>query len=493
MNNESLNKIYQHFKKIHTLESIASTLHWDVETFMPKNSAEQRGEQLSLLNSMIHNLSTDKNYIDQVMSIDELNLESEIDKMHVSKLKKDLHMSLCVDQDFVERSTKSSLECHEKWKEAREKNDFKVVKNALNHLLNIKKEYAQKLKNHKPLSSFYENKSLYEVLVDSFEPGISSDYLKKELKALVEQTIELLPSIETSQKELSNVTISMDTDKQHKIVLMVAEALGFDFSRGRIDKSVHPFCSGNREDTRMTTRYDAKDAVGSIWSTIHETGHGIYEQNIPKNLFSLPCGTAASMGVHESQSRFYENQIGRSMPFCEWLSPQLNISPKELYTALNKVQKSFIRTESDEVTYNLHIYLRFKLEEQLISGQLDVDHLEDAWNEEFQKSFGMKPSSALVGVLQDTHWYGGMFGYFPTYSLGNLLASELFEIYKNEFSNWEDLVRSGNFKHIKEFMNQRVHSYAAKQNSPETMKKILSGRLPSAGTLTKQFKDKYCH
>lgn len=492
MKKELLESIYTHFKKIQTVQSISSLAYWDFETMMPKGSTSLRSEQLAFINTTAHQLSTDKKYAEQVMSVNPSELSSTRDQQNVIKLQKELGKSLACDENFVERETKASLDCHAKWQKAREADSFNVVKDSLAELIKIRQEYAQRIQNYAPLKKYFEGNNSYEVLIDSFEPGVSSSYLRTVLKSLVNKTVELLPEIEAKQKSLSlPQPIAMNTDAQHKVVLKTAEALGFDFSIGRIDKSVHPFCGGHPLDTRITTRYNENDVTDSVWSTIHETGHALYEQGLPREFLDFPCGSAASMGVHESQSRFYENQIGKSMPFCQWIAPSLGTDAKTLYRVLNQVKKSFIRTEADEVTYNLHIYLRFQLEEKLILGTLSIDDLEDAWNESFQSIFGLTPPSALKGVIQDTHWFGGMFGYFPTYSLGNLLAAELFEAYTKEFPNWSELVATGSFGHIKSFMNERVHKLASFNDSPNTMKQILGGKLPSSDTLVNYFQKKY--
>lgn len=492
MSQETLDKIYTHHKKIQNMESIAGVLYWDFETNMPKGSGGLRSDQLALINASVHNLSTDGRYVENVMSLDTSKLANKTDQQHITKLQKNLGRSLCIDEDFVQKETVANLKCQEQWGKAREAKSFALVKNELKTLVELRREYTERLMSYAPLKKHYVGKNAYEALLDIFEPGISSDYLRDVLKTLVSKTVELLPAIEAKQKSLSRVApIQMKNDDQHQVVLKVAKALGFDFERGRIDKSIHPFCGGHPMDTRMTTRYSEDDATYSLWSTIHETGHGIYEQSLPAELIGLPCGTAASMGVHESQSRFYENQIARSLPFCEWLAPSLGVTPAHLHQTLNGVERSLVRTESDEVTYNLHIYLRFELEEQLILGKLSVDDLEEAWNERIKTTLGLTPPSALEGVLQDTHWYSGLFGYFPTYSLGNLLAAELFETYSQEFPQWQDLVRAGSFAHIKEFMNQRVHKLAALEDSPTTMQHILGGKLPQADTLVNYFKHKY--
>jgi carboxypeptidase Taq len=492
MSQEAIKKVFTHYKKITGLESINSVLYWDFETMMPKSSGGLRSDQLSLLGTTIHALCTDKTYVDAVMSLDENSIDSSTDRKHLKKLKKSLAKDQCLDDSYIERSTQASLRTHEKWKEARETKSFSVVKNELAELVSLKQEYAQRISSSETLKPYFVEKNSYEILLDEFEPGISAKYLRETLKSLVDQTVALLPEIQEVQSSQKEPTaIKLNTDAQHQLVLKTAAALGFDFNHGRIDKSVHPFCSGHPLDTRMTTRYREEDATDSIWSTIHETGHALYEQGLPKDLVGLPCGTAASMGVHESQSRFYENQIAKSLPFCSWIAPELGVSADELYRLLNRVQKSFVRVDADEVTYNLHIYLRMELEEKLILGTLAVDDLEDAWNELFYKTFGLKPSSALEGVLQDTHWYGGMFGYFPTYSLGNLLAAELFTKYQDEFPNWSELVSKGSFSHIKEFMSTKVHSLASLDDSPTTMTKIIGDRLPQADTLINHFKQKY--
>ncbi|HVJ64908.1 MAG TPA: carboxypeptidase M32 [Bdellovibrionota bacterium] len=488
----TLESIYDHHKKISTLDSISNVLYWDFETMMPKNSSQLRSDQLSYLNAAAHNLRTNASYVDNVMSLDIKSLATPEDQRHITKLKKSLARALCIDEAFVKRLTDVSLKCHEKWKAAREASSFALVKNDLTELVGLQREFAVRARDFAALKPYYQGKSAYEVLIDEYEPGISSEYLRTSLKHLVESTNALLPEIEAKQKsQTAPKPIALPTDDQHKIVLKVAHALGFDFTRGRIDKSVHPFCGGHPNDTRMTTRYREDDATDAVWSTIHEAGHALYEQNLPPRLLGLPCGSAASMGVHESQSRFYENQIAKSLPFCQWIAPDFGVSPQELYAILNRVQKSFIRVDADEVTYNLHVYLRFELEERLIEGKLAVADLEDAWNAEFLKTFGMSPATPLQGVLQDTHWYGGAFGYFPTYSLGNLLAAELFAKYQAQFPDWQDLVRQGSFVHIREFMNKNVHSLAALDDSPATMQKILGGKLPNPDTLVTYFRAKF--
>jgi carboxypeptidase Taq len=283
----------------------------------------------------------------------------------------------------------------------------------------------------------------------------------------------------------------MSVDDQRKLVAEISKALGFDFERGRLDTSVHPFCGGSPDDVRMTTRYSEDDFTESLYGVIHETGHAIYEQNLPPETRYTPCGVAASFGVHESQSRFMENQIGRPRASMRFLSKKTGLDPDLLYEQLNRVERSYIRTEADELTYNLHILLRTELEEALIEREIQVKDLPERWRERFKNYFGLEIPNDSLGVLQDVHWYGGTFGYFPSYSLGNLLAAELFSDFRKAEPDWESHVEKGDFATITRFLRERVHSRAAFENSPETMRTALKGRELGAQAFLSYLKEKF--
>ncbi len=492
MKNTSSNtdQVLEQYREISILESSASVLYWDMETMMPKGSSNLRGEQLGTLSKLIHEKRTAPKFVEQIMS---LNTE---DSPHVKKLQLLTHKSVAVSPVLVERLAKLQVEGQALWKKAREESNYSLVQSKLQALLDAQIEYTQSLKTGSEfLKKYYKDFSNYDVNLDQFEPGMKASQIRGMLDELGKALKEILPQATAkanSRKEVDASKIKMSISKQEELNKKIAATLGYDFQQGRLDVSTHPFCGGSPGDTRITTRYDENDFVDSLSSVIHETGHALYEQGLPAQLIHKPCGAAASFGVHESQSRLYENQVARSRPFCEYLSTLVSgISVDELYTHMTRIKEGFIRVDADEVSYNLHIILRMGIEERLLNGTLHTKDLPSIWNSEFEHLFGRKVPNDKMGCLQDTHWYGGGFGYFPTYSIGNVLAAQLFQKYTKENSSWESDMRKGDFAKLRAFLSTRVHEQAALSDSPSTIQKALDGDTLNAKTFIEYIKGKY--
>ena len=380
-----------------------------------------------------------------------------------------------LDKKLAEELSSVEVSAINSWKEARGKKDFKIAAPSLKKMMSLQIQKAQSYAASSELKSYFGDKNNYEILVDDYEPGLKATEVKNLLGRLVEGTKDRLPKLlGKASKEI--IKIPMSEAEQTKINRKIVADLGFDFKQGRLDKSVHPFSGGTPQDIRMTTRYFEHDLLEGLTGSIHETGHGLYDSSLPREHVLTPCGEACSMGTHESQSRFYENFIGRSRAFSNYLSKLIDKPSEDIFLSLNNVKQSFERVEADEVTYNLHIALRMELEEKMILEKLSIDDLPEAWNSLFKSYFDLTPPSDLEGCLQDTHWYGGAVGYFPTYSIGNLLAAEFFQDFKKEYPEWEKNVSNGEFTFIRRFMGEKLHKHAAFYNSPETISLALDGR-----------------
>ena len=326
----------------------------------------------------------------------------------------------------------------------------------------------------------------YDALLDIFEPGAEAAAIATVFEDLRPGLTALAARIAEAARPAPAINGHFPAAAQLALTRRITAALGYDLDAGRIDTVTHPFCSGTRGDTRITTRTDEADPLNCLYSTIHETGHALYEQGLDPALAGQPAGNSVSMGVHESQSRLYENQIGRSRAFCTWLWPQLPgtglDSAEDLYRAINRVAPGFIRTEADEVHYNLHIMLRFDLERALIGGTLEVADLEDAWNARFEADFGREVPDAAQGVLQDVHWSAGLFGYFPTYTLGNIYAAELDTALRRAIPDADAQIAGGAFSEIRAWLRTHVH-HAGSRDLPVDLMTRICGTTPSGTRL----------
>ena len=378
------------------------------------------------------------------------------------------------------------------WAEARAERDFGAFAPTLEAVLDLRRQEADALRAQD------EGTSRYDALLQDYEPGMRAAELDDMFGALRPRLRALRERVLAAEGEVPRLAGSFDEAAQITLSHEVARAFGYDFAHGRIDRAVHPFSSGSGLDVRITTRTSPADPLGAIYSTIHEVGHATYEQNIDRAFLLTPVGQGVSMGVHESQSRIHENQLGRSPAFCAWLFGRMRQTfgeigvgtPEAFARAVNRVETGHIRTEADEVHYNLHILLRFDLERALIAGDLQVADLEATWNDRFEADFGLTVDHAANGVLQDVHWSVGLFGYFPTYALGNVYAGCLFAALRQAVPDWEDALARGEATHATDWLRERLQRHGGLRE-PRATVEAATGAPVSEGPLLDYLEEKF--
>lgn len=399
------------------LAQIAGRLGWDQETMMPRGSAIQRGEEMAAIESVLHARRTDHrlaDWLSDAVAFDEAS------HANIRLIRHRYERSLRIPARLAAEIARVTSLAQGIWAEARAAEDVAAFLPTLEHVVRLKREEGQALA---------QNGAVYDALIDDYEPGATAETLGALFGALRPRLVALRARVLDAAPPMK-ITGSFGEEGQLALSRELALAFGYDMNRGRIDKAVHPFSSGSGNDVRITTRTNPADPFNCFYSTIHEVGHATYEQNIDQSHLLTPVGQGVSMGVHESQSRIYENQIGRSRAFTEFLYGRMRDlfgdigipNAWEFYRTVNRVSDNYIRTEADEVQYNLHVLIRFDLERALMSGDLAVADLEAAWNDRFRADFGFAVDKPSHGVLQDVHWSVGLFGYFPTYTLGNVYA-----------------------------------------------------------------------
>jgi carboxypeptidase Taq len=482
----SLNLLLDHLKQTAALSQVAGLLSWDQETVMPVNGAAQRAEQSGAMAVVIHGRNADPRIAEWILGIDRATLSS-FDRCNLDQARRAYDRATKIPSRLAEETAKAASEGQIIWAEARAAKDFSVFAPALKRNIGLKREEAACLSA--------TGADLYDALLDEFEPGAKTADLLPLLESLRPGLTALREKI-AGKPEPRALGGHFPAGRQMALAARIAARIGYDFDAGRIDKATHPFSSGSVGDARITTRTDEADPFNCIYSTIHEVGHALYTQGASDPF--MPAADYCSMGVHESQSRFWENQVARSRPFADWLYPvmkdafgEMNLgSPDALYGAVNRVETGYIRTEADEVHYNLHILLRFELERELIAGSLEVDDLEEAWNTRFARDFGMKVPDASLGVLQDVHWSVGLFGYFPTYSLGNIYAACLDKAMSEALPDRDDMVRRAETQPILDWLRENIHSAGRVLPAHELIEQA-TGEAPSTVPLMDYLEAKF--
>jgi len=409
-----------HIRTVMALGQASGLLGWDQETMMPKGAAGQRSEVLAELEGVLHGKRTDPRIGEWLAALDGGDPDP-VAAANLRHIRREYDRATRTPAALAKEIARARSVAQGIWAEARAADDFAAFAPSLQTVLDLRRQEA---------ACLADGGDLYDAMLSDYEPGMTGARLEEILFPLRDGLVSLRDRILGADDQVPNIAGHFPEAQQMALAADLATAFGYDWTRGRIDKAVHPFSSGSGNDARITTRVDEADPFNCLYSTIHEVGHACYEQGISPDHLLTPLGQGVSMGVHESQSRLYENQLGRSEAFCGWLYDQMRVrfgdfgidSPREFYRAVNAVRRGYIRTEADEVQYNLHVLLRFELERALISGSLEVADLEEAWNSAFLRDFGYPVDRASNGVLQDVHWSVGLFGYFPTYSLGNLYA-----------------------------------------------------------------------
>jgi carboxypeptidase Taq len=472
------------------LGSALAVLGWDKEVNTPPKGLAIRGEVISLLAADLHRKATDPKfvaYVEHLASPAVSKTLSSDEQVIVRETWRDVQRAQRLPVEFVEEFTNLTSNAFGAWVEARRKSDFTVFKPYLKNIVKMSQREAEYIGY---------DKSPYDALLDGFEPDMTSARLDKLFNPLAKELVKLMAKAEDRpQPKLPKVRYRKSD--QQKLNTKVAKDLGYDLKAGRIDESPHPFTTDfHPTDVRITTRYDEDDFDVSLGSVIHEVGHALYEQGLPIKEFGTPLGSSVSLGVHESQSRLWENFVGRSRAFVDYLYPlmqeyfgKLPYNSDELYRYINRIQPSLIRVESDEVTYNLHIMVRYELEKQLIEGRLNVDDLPSAWNQKIKYYLGINVPNDSMGVLQDIHWSHGSIGYFPTYSLGNLYAAQLFNKINHDIPNLAGQITNGDFVEILDWLRKNIHQYG-RRYSPEDLIKRATGEPLNADRLLGHLKKK---
>ena len=473
-------KLKEIFKDASLSSDIAGILHWDMSTMMPSNSRDQRAEQLAYLSKLSHDKISSNEVRDLILEAksEELN---QNETYNLREIEREHKLTSSVPSDLIQKISRTSAKCEGEWQDARKNSNFNLIKNSLGELIKLTKEEADILGKEFNLSP-------YEALVNKFEPGSSTKLIANVFDDLQHFLTPLIDTIIDKQRSQNILPIQYKiSENQQKVIAEhIMKIIGFDFKRGRLDKSVHPFCGGSTNDVRITTRYNEDNPFSSLDGVMHETGHALYELNLPEKWSHQPVGKSRGMAMHESQSLLIEMQITRSLAFKTFLSKLLkdkfNIIDKSfdannLYLLGTRVEKSFIRVESDEVTYPLHIILRFNLERKIFNNEIEVNDIPEAWNDEYKKLFDKKVEKDTDGCLQDVHWYAGLFGYFPTYSLGALTAAQFASQLRIDLPKLDLNIEKGKFDDLVNWLKTNIHEKASFFSTNEVLEQVTNSSL----------------
>ncbi|MHA1444861.1 MAG: carboxypeptidase M32, partial [Candidatus Hodarchaeales archaeon] len=458
--------------------TIGSLLGWDFETKMPPKGGKQRSMQFSTLATDMHKMVIDPEVGKLLKAIKEdENYSSSLSKeqqRNIFLIERDYNKATKLPTELVSEIARLQVVGIETWKKAKEAKDYSIFKPVLEKILGLQKKRAHYLD---------PDKDPYDVLLDTFEPNMDSSMITLLFDELKAGLVPLIKKIQVAKKQpdISNLRRTVPIELQEKLSEDLAKVVNYDLEKGRIDTTEHPFTTGYYNDVRITTHYFENEFDYSFFSVVHEAGHAIYEQNLSTDFIYQPIGQMASLGIHESQSRFLENIVCHSQEFWEYYFPRFNeltkgifsdIDLKDFVHAINMVTPSKVRVSADEVTYSLHVIIRFEIERDLISGKLSLDELPAAWNQKYKEYLNVDIQDDSEGVLQDTHWAGGAFGYFPTYALGNIYNAHMLHVLRKDMPNYDDLVRAGDLKPIIDWMTEKVHLSSNLYDPADLMERI---------------------
>ena len=477
-------------KDVTVLGTVGGLIHWDMETKMPPGAVEQRSEQLALLSRAQHKSATDPEIgklLNTIQTNPELEMLGQVEKRNLHLIRKSYLEQTSLPEKLVADLAKQEAITVNVWKKAKAKKNFDLFKTDLQKLLGLNKQAAEILMKVK------ETKTSYEALIDNFEPKMSASQITATFTQLQQGLKKLISRIEGSPNNPDKTILyrMVPTENQRKITQLITQTLGYDTSsseaRGRVDETEHPFTTGYYDDVRITTHYYLNNYASSIFSVLHETGHALYEQNLNPKWKYQPVGSPCSYGVHESQSRFYENLIGRSEEFWTYFMPKLkktapslsNLELEKFLQAINKVELSKIRIEADEVTYNLHIIIRFEIERDLFADKITVKELPQVWNEKYSQYLDVTVENDSEGVMQDTHWASGLYGYFPSYALGNIYSGQIIAAVTKEMPDWRRELTEGKLQRVNEWLKTNIHSQGNLFDPEELIKKVTGKTLDS--------------
>ncbi len=479
---QKLEKFKQILAEVVDLNHASAVAGWDQQVYMPRGGAVDRGNILETLAAIAHKKFTSDEVgklLEELKPYAETLEPDSDDACLIKRVAHDYDKETRVPSRWVADFARVTTLAQTAWEEAKTDNKFEVFQPHLEEVVKLRREYADFFKP-------YDH--IYDPLLDDFEPGMKTVDVERIFNALRPQQVDLLKKI-AAKPEIDDSFLHVPYSEQGQwdFGVEVITRFGFDWNRGRQDKSMHPFTTSfGVDDVRITTRFDPKRAASALFSTIHEGGHALYEQGISPTLRRTPLADGASMAVHESQSRMWENMVGRSKAFWKFFYPRLveifpqqlaNVSMEQYYRGINKVEPSLIRVEADEATYNLHIMLRMELEIGLMEGKIQVKDLPEIWNSKMKEYLGIVPPDNREGVLQDVHWCGGAFGYFPTYALGNLVSAQIWEKLNQDIPNLEDQISQGKFDEMLGWLRSKIHRFGKKFESQDLVKRVTGSTI----------------
>lgn len=494
MKTTAYRRLVDKLHRINRLDSAIGIMSWDEQVNLPPDSADRRADQMALLAELHHAEAADPALGDclSVLESDEDGTFTKDERAVVREARRVFDRIARLPAEFVARKAVLDSEAFHAWERARAESDFAAFRPFLERQLDLAREEAG--------YHGFEGAAAYDFHLDAHDPGMTAariEPLFSELRAGLKPLVDEI--LASPVKADASALAGLSVEGQQLFLREVTGRIGFNYRRGRIDLSSHPFCSGDGADTRMTTRFVESEPLEALFSSIHETGHALYEQGLPVEHLGTALGTAVGMAIHESQSRLWENQVARGESFWRFFEPRFReifglsadrVSFEQLVLAANTVRLHPIRTESDEVTYNLHIMLRFELEKRLFDRSLEVRDLPEAWNNLSAQILGLTPVNDAEGVLQDVHWSGGAFGYFPSYCLGNMIAAQLWETIQVELPKLGGRIEAGDFAPLLEWLRERIHRHGQRFRTEELVRRV-TGEEISPRPLLRYLENRY--
>ncbi|WHY84389.1 carboxypeptidase M32 [Neobacillus novalis] len=482
----------EYVKKMSAYNEALGLIYWDLRTGAPKQGAAQRSEVIGMLSSEVFKMSTSEEMAAYIANLSKQQM-SETTRKILEECKKEYDRNKKIPAEEYKEFVILQSRAETVWEEAKEKADFALFSPYLEKLVAMTKQFV---------SYWGHEKNKYDVLLDMYEPGMTMDVLDQVFGELREKIVPLVKQIaESAQKPKTDFLFEeFPKENQREFSLKILEKMGYNFNAGRLDETVHPFATGlNPGDVRVTTNYDETDFRTAVFGTIHEGGHALYEQNVSKDLIGTPLCSGTSTGIHESQSLFYENIVGRSFSFWQnnyellktYASGQFDqVEMEDFYRAVNESKPSFIRIEADELTYPLHVIIRYEIEKGLFNDEIEVNDLPRIWNDMYEEYLGIRPENNAQGVLQDVHWAGGSFGYFPSYALGYMYAAQFKHKMLEELPNFDQLVAEGDLLPIKDWLTEKIHRFG-KMKKPLEILNDVTGEGLNAKYLIDYLYEKY--
>ena len=483
--------------------SIIAIMGWDMECYIPPKGYPLRGQQLGLLSQMRQRMLSSPELgklLEKAESETEYKKLDEIQKRNLYLLRREHDLMVKIPEELTVAFAQQSTKANQAWKAAKGKNDWKSFKPELEELTKLARQRGE------IIMEVLDTPTLYDAFIYLFEPKMTQETISKVFTELRKDLIPLVDKYTEAMKgkDFTFLTRKVPVDQQRQISTALCEYIQYDTTSkeagGRVDETEHPFTTGYYDDVRITTHYYKDNFIASMYSVLHEGGHALYEQNYPPEAMFQPWGDATSYGVHESQSRFVENVLGRSKEFITYFLPKLNkitnktfkdISVDQMTQAVNQVKRSKIRIEADEVTYSLHVIIRFEIERDLFANKISIADLPGIWNEKYEKYLGVEIENDSEGVLQDTHWSSGYYGYFPSYALGNIYGGQFHVAMEKNLPNWLDLVASGDFGPIKHWLIENIHRKGDLYDPGDLLQRITGEELnpkPFVHYLTSKYK-----